>query len=348
MCRYVTLKETADTREASDAQNNGMPALKDYLHAEVSYTRFLEPLRLDVLGADAERLRAQTRYDADEYLVYEHVLDLAPTSPKYRERAGTVTEARLRFLINGIHKRTGEIRFFNAYLVNSQPEAGVLETHPHSGALTYVLDPEHLLRSKRFSNYLVVFVERNVASKHRSIRAELSIKTKRHETFRYLSKLILIDGRTRGGTRMTDPVSVIEGISKGLGLITTLRNTWASLSGNAGGTLEARHEGESLTIFKGGVLAATIRADAAAASRWDQVQFDALYQRLEYNWSIYHRTYAELPTLSVDERSRVATRLESSKREICRDLRELVANIERASGKSLRDIYTLQDFCGDM
>jgi len=144
-----------------------------------------------------------------------------------------------------------------------------------------------------------------------------------------------------------DPVSVITLIGEGLSLVdkfTDVTRKWFGKE-KIPSTI-ARRKGDALNIEKDGQVVESIAAAQLQMSSWDQKRYDTLQKKVKANWNIYNNIDGELPTASIDEKSRLLEKLDNIRQELCNDFHEMIRLYEDTLGIGLEDHYSLYDTCG--
>ena len=148
---------------------------------------------------------------------------------------------------------------------------------------------------------------------------------------------------------MIDPVSTMAAIGSGLSLVDKFVDLVRKLrSGDQRAhRVEAKQEAGSLVIRRDGQVVERVSAQQLHLNEWDSARFEALRQRVSSLWNQFNGLYGQLPNLSVDEQVRINQRMESMRRDLCKDFREMVEISEKVLGVPLDDHYTLYSTCQD-
>lgn len=146
---------------------------------------------------------------------------------------------------------------------------------------------------------------------------------------------------------MTDPITIISGISMGLKLVDQFRELAIRFMGKRPHAPSASvdQEGDSLQIKDHGNVVETIDASQIQVGELDDVRLNALQRRIKANWELFNELYAQEPLLATEERARIKMRMDKMQGELCEDFRELVGLYERVLGISLPDHYSLYEVC---
>ncbi len=154
--------------------------------------------------------------------------------------------------------------------------------------------------------------------------------------------------RLREGIKV-DPNITMTLISSGLSLVDKFVDVVRKLrSGDERPhRVEAKQEASTLVIRRDGQVLEKVEASQLHLNEWDSARYDALYQRVSSFWTQFNALYGQLPNLSVDEQVRIKQRMETMRKELCKDFREMVAISEKVLGVPLSDHYTLYSTCND-
>lgn len=158
-----------------------------------------------------------------------------------------------------------------------------------------------------------------------------------------------IDNRPLKRRIKMDPVTVISLISSGLGLVDKFVNLVRKMSSGTDRPhrVEAKQEGTELVVRRDQQVVERVDTSKLNLDQWDSVRYEALRQRVQTLWNQFNGLYGELPILSVDEQVRIKQRMETMKKELCKDFNEMVAISERVLGVPLGDHYMLYDTCSE-
>lgn len=146
-----------------------------------------------------------------------------------------------------------------------------------------------------------------------------------------------------------DPLSTMSAIGASLSLIDKFVGLVSKL--RSGGSrphhVEAKQEDRSLVIRSNGHEVERISAEHLNLNQWDGVRFRALQESTSSLWNQFNGLYGQLPNLAVDEQVRIKQRMETIRRDLCRDFHEMVQISERVLGVPLEDHYTLHSTCNE-
>jgi hypothetical protein len=144
-----------------------------------------------------------------------------------------------------------------------------------------------------------------------------------------------------------DPGMIVGAITAGLQLVEKLSSVASGLRGQTH-QLSKTHtvrEDSGVVIRREGNVVKSIDLSRLQLAEWDQMRYDALFKRVSAQWRQFNEIYSRLPELSIDERARLGSRMDSIKEELCRDLRELIRISETVLGVELGDYYSLSSIC---
>ncbi len=82
-------------------------------------------------------------------------------------------------------------------------------------------------------------------------------------------------------------------------------------------------------------------------SEWDDKRYETLKKKIDSHWSIFNDIDAEMPMAATDEKARLKQKLDSIRKDLCKDFRELINLHERTLGVPLGDHYSLYNVCSD-
>ena len=147
-----------------------------------------------------------------------------------------------------------------------------------------------------------------------------------------------------------EPITAISTIAAGLGLLDKFVDLVEKVRGQGSRThsVEAKQEGNDLTITDHGLEVERIRAEQLQLNEWDDIRYKALEDRVKSNFAQYNALFAQTPSLAVDERVRVEQRMARMQHELCRDFREMIHIYEKTLRVHLADHYSLYRTCGDL
>lgn len=145
-----------------------------------------------------------------------------------------------------------------------------------------------------------------------------------------------------------DPVSILTAISTTLGIVDTFTDIIKKSRGEdiSEHSVQTQKDGEYLKILHNGHVSENIHMSKFNISAWDDKRYKTLEKKIDTHWSIFNDIDSELPAASVDEKARLKQRLESVKKDLCKDFRELIKLHEGTLGVPLGDHYSLYDVCG--
>lgn len=146
-----------------------------------------------------------------------------------------------------------------------------------------------------------------------------------------------------------DPLVIMSTISAGLKLIDQFRELAlrffekkpeppSEIVEQVGDVIQRKHYGQ---------VVQEIGVDQIHLNEWDDTRYRALERRVRLNWDYYNELFSQEPLLAVDDRARIKLRMETTRRDLCTDFREMVTIAERTLGISLPDHYTLHEVCRD-
>jgi len=146
---------------------------------------------------------------------------------------------------------------------------------------------------------------------------------------------------------MVEPISIITAISSGLSLVDKFVDLVRKLrpGDERPHRVQAKQEAAALVVRRDGQVVEKVSAGQLHLNEWDSVRYDALYQRVSSLWNQLNGLYAQLPNISVDEQVRIKQRMETMRKDLCKDFREMVDISEKVLGVPLEDHYSLYSTC---
>jgi hypothetical protein len=149
------------------------------------------------------------------------------------------------------------------------------------------------------------------------------------------------------GEITVDPLSVITLVSSGLKLVDQFRELAIRFLGKAPTPPSGRAEqvGTALEVRQGNQVTQKVEANQIRMDQWDTPRYDALYKRIQTNWTIYNDLFTSEAGASALEGARIRADMRNTQNTLCNDFREMVRLYERALGISLPDHYQLFEVC---
>ncbi|GEM_PF-2329404 len=144
-----------------------------------------------------------------------------------------------------------------------------------------------------------------------------------------------------------DPITIITGIAAGLKMVDQFRDLALKFLGKKvtppSAIAAQTQSGDAIQIKYQGQIVQEITSSRLDLHNIDEVRLDALRKRIDINWRLFNKHFADLPLASQDERARIELKMERIQAELCADFRELVGLYERILGVSLPDHYSLYE-----
>ena len=146
-----------------------------------------------------------------------------------------------------------------------------------------------------------------------------------------------------------DPIIVLSAISATLGIVDKFTDAVKKWRGEdvSQHTVQTKQEGEYLQILHNGHISENIHMSKFNMSEWDDKRYKTLKQKIDSHWSIFNDIDADIPMAATDEKARLKQKLNSIRKDLCKDFRELMDLHERTLGIPLGDHYSLHDVCSD-
>jgi serine/threonine protein kinase len=196
---------------------------------------------------------------------------------------------------------------------------------------------------ERFNPYCAAWLSRII---HKCISHDLEIRYSHAAT---IERDLLAGSLGRQEELTMDPITAMSAIGSALGLTDKFVDLVRKLrkGDDMPHNVETKREDNALVIKKDGAVVERIDASQLRLDQWDAPRFEALRSRTASLWGQYNGLYANLPSLSVDEKVRVEQRMEQMRQDLCQDFREMIGISERVLGISLADHYLLYKTCSD-
>ena len=146
-----------------------------------------------------------------------------------------------------------------------------------------------------------------------------------------------------------DPITVLSAISATLGIVDKFTDVVKKWRGKeiSQHTIQTKQEGEYLQIWHDGHISENIHVSNLIMSEWDDKRYETLKRKIDHHWSIFNDIDADMPMAASDEKARLKRKLDSIRKELCKDFRELIDLHERTLGVPLGDHYSLYNVCAD-
>ena len=143
-----------------------------------------------------------------------------------------------------------------------------------------------------------------------------------------------------------DPLTALTLIGSGLALVDQFYDMAKRWKGDeAGGhSVTVDTAEDKLVITDHGFVDEVSGADIELTD-FDQVRHDALFRRININWTQYNEIYIAHAAAAADERARLGVQMTRLEEDLCPDFRELVGIYEGILQRSLPDHYTLRNVC---
>ncbi len=146
-----------------------------------------------------------------------------------------------------------------------------------------------------------------------------------------------------------DPITVLSAISTTLGIVDTFTDVVKKWRGEdiSQHSTQTKQEGEYLQIIHDGEISENIHMSKFNMTEWDDTRYETLKTKIDSHWSIFNTIDAELPLAATDEKARLKLKLDSIRKDLCKDFRELIDLHEKTLGVALDDHYSLNNLCSD-
>lgn len=146
-----------------------------------------------------------------------------------------------------------------------------------------------------------------------------------------------------------DPITVLSAISTTLGIVdefTDVVKKWKG-GGVSKQTVQTKKDGEYLQILTNGHVSENIHMSKFNMSEWDDKRYKTLKKKIDSHWSIFNDIDTDIPMAATDEKARLKLKLDSIRKDLCKDFKELIDLHERTLGVPLGDHYSLYNVCSD-
>ncbi len=148
-----------------------MQNMERYFGFKVFVSDDLDPEDEKILRTKAKELIDIDGLDLDKYQVYLHQLIIQADAEHFglRSTLGERVESiNLDFYVNEKQRQSGEIRFMNYVVQTRVPEA--IKPRFSPGWIGYKIPSEFFSRNDWFQNAIVVFIRKDIRTKHRKIK----------------------------------------------------------------------------------------------------------------------------------------------------------------------------------
>lgn len=149
--------------------------MERYFGFRVKIQDELDPVRIDALKGQAEKIILAYDFNPEEYFVYFHQLSIYPKEEHFGIDGGLASRLKLveiRFSVNKKQRQKRKIQFFN-FLLDMTPSEQV-KTTGGADEFTHYIEGSYLAQNLGYRNEIVTFISKKVRDSHRKIKISLT------------------------------------------------------------------------------------------------------------------------------------------------------------------------------